>query len=108
MLDGQIKELSKGIQDVLVAIGKIETEIQHLSKMATTVAETQKLAIQLEQSTKSAHKRIDALQKEVDELAERVEQKEKAGKDDKKWLVGVLLAALSFIVALSSHMTKLK
>lgn len=93
----EVKELHKGIQEVLVAIGKIEIEIKHLSGMATRLEETQKSVIQLEQSAKSAHKRLDGLQSQVDALEKKLEDDKKTAKDDKRWLLGFLVGAAALV-----------
>lgn len=67
----EIKDLQKGITEILVAIGKIETEIKQLSNMAGKWEQTEKLAIEALQSTKAAHKRLDELSKQLDELEKR-------------------------------------
>ncbi|MGG4499120.1 hypothetical protein [Brevibacillus reuszeri] len=80
----EIKDLQKGITEILVAIGKIETEIKQLSSMAGKWEQTEKLAIEALQSTKAAHKRIDELSKQLDELEKKIEEDKKQNKDDKK------------------------
>ncbi|MBM7592239.1 hypothetical protein [Brevibacillus fulvus] len=93
----EIKDLQKGITDILVAIGKIETEIKQLNNMAGKLDATEKLAIEAMQSTRSAHKRIDGLNKEVETLVHKAEESKREGKDDKKWLIGVVLSVLALI-----------
>ncbi|MGG1662869.1 hypothetical protein [Brevibacillus sp. NRS-1366] len=93
----EIKDLQKGITEILVAIGKIETEIKQLSSMSGKLEQTEKLAIEALQSTKAAHKRIDELSKQLDELEKKIEEDKKQNKDDKKWIVGTALGAVALI-----------
>lgn len=90
----EIKDLQKGITEVLVAIGKIETEIKQLSSMAGKWEQTEKLAIEALQSTKAAHKRIDELSKQLSELEKKIEEDKKQNKDDKKWMIGTAVVVL--------------
>lgn len=93
----EIKDLQKGITEILVAIGKIETEIKQLSSMSGKWEQTEKLAIEALQSTKAAHKRIDELSKQLDDLEKKIEEDKRQNKDDKKWVVGTLLGAAALI-----------
>ncbi|MED1792467.1 hypothetical protein P4V54_07255 [Brevibacillus nitrificans] len=43
----EIKDLQKGVTDILVAIGKIVTEIKQLGSMANKLDSTEKLAIEV-------------------------------------------------------------
>ncbi|ELK38815.1 hypothetical protein D478_27746 [Brevibacillus agri BAB-2500] len=93
----EIKDLQKGITEILVAIGKIETEIKQLSSMSSKWDETEKLAIEALQSTKAAHKRLDEMNKQLGELEKKIEEDKRQTKDDKKWIVGTLLGAVALI-----------
>lgn len=93
----EIKDLQKGITEILVAIGKIETEIKQLTNMAGKWEQTDKLALEALQSTKAAHKRLDELSKQLDDLEKKLDEDKKQNKDDKKWVVGTLLGAAALI-----------
>ncbi|RNB91983.1 hypothetical protein EDM56_04315 [Brevibacillus fluminis] len=104
----EIKDLQKGITAILVAIGKIETEIKQLNNMAVKLDATEKIAFEAMQSTKAAHKRLDELTKELTDLTKkaedikkeiekRIETDKDRGKDDKKWLVGVALSLVAIV-----------
>ncbi|MEC2128119.1 hypothetical protein P9G84_03820 [Brevibacillus centrosporus] len=94
----EIKDLQKGITEILVAIGKIETEIKQLSSMSGKLEQTEKMAIEALQSTKAAHKRLDDMSKQIEALEKKIEEDKKGGKDDKKWLVGTALALVAIIL----------
>ncbi|MGG4496170.1 hypothetical protein [Brevibacillus reuszeri] len=96
----EIKDLQKGITEILVAIGKIETEIKQLSSMSGKLEQTDKLANEALQSTKAAHKRIDELSKQLDELEKKIEEDKKQNKDDKKWMIGTAIGAVALILNL--------
>ncbi|GED71385.1 hypothetical protein BRE01_50870 [Brevibacillus reuszeri] len=96
----EIKDLQKGITEILVAIGKIETEIKQLSSMSGKLEQTDKLANEALQSTKAAHKRIDELSKRLDELEKKIEEDKKQNKDDKKWMIGTAIGAVALILNL--------
>jgi ubiquinone biosynthesis protein UbiJ len=91
ILAEEINQLQKGITEILVAIGKIEVQISQLASIAARQADTERSVILLEQSVKVAYEDIDELQKNLATFQERVERKEQAGKEDKKWLVGTLI-----------------
>lgn len=91
----EIKELQKGISEILVAIGKIETEMRHLSSMSGKLEQTEKMVIEALQSTKAAHKRLDDMSKQLESLETKMEADKKSSKDDKKWLVGTALAMIA-------------
>ncbi|UED78064.1 hypothetical protein [Brevibacillus sp. DP1.3A] len=93
----EIKELQKGISDILVAIGKLETEMRHLSSMSGKLDYTEKVANEALQSTRSAHKRLDDMAKEIEALKKKYDDDKKHNKDDKKWLIGTGLAAAALI-----------
>ncbi|MBG9567571.1 hypothetical protein P4U99_03535 [Brevibacillus agri] len=93
----EIKELQKGITEILVAIGKIETQIKQLTNMAGKWDETDKRATEALQSTKAAHKRLDELSEQLDELEKKFDEDKRQNKDDKKWIVGTLLGAAALI-----------
>ncbi|MED1795011.1 hypothetical protein P4V54_20255 [Brevibacillus nitrificans] len=58
--------------------------------MSSKLEQTEKLAIEALQSTKTAHKRLDELSKQLDELEKKFDEDKKQNKDDKKWIVGTL------------------
>lgn len=93
----EIKELQKGISEILVAIGKIETEMRHLSSMSGKLEQTEKMVIEALQSTKAAHKRLDDMSKQLESLEKKIEEDKKSSKDDKKWIVGTILGALALV-----------
>ncbi|MGF9817242.1 hypothetical protein [Brevibacillus agri] len=93
----EVKDLQKGITEILVAIGKIETEIKQLSSMSGKLEQTEKLAIEAWQSTKAAHKRLDELGEQLDELERKWDEDKRQNKDDKKWVVGTLFGAAALI-----------
>ncbi|MGF9822607.1 hypothetical protein ABE430_08810 [Brevibacillus agri] len=93
----EIKDLQKGITEILVAIGKIETEIKQLSSMSGKLEQTEKMVIEALQSTKAAHKRLDEMSKQLEALEKKFEDDKKRDKDDKKWLVGTALAVIALI-----------
>jgi tetrahydromethanopterin S-methyltransferase subunit G len=93
----EVKELQKGITDILVAIGKIETEIKQLASMSVKLETTEKNVIQQEQAIKSAHKRLDDLKKEVDEFVAKYNADTRDSKEDRKWLWGLLIGSLAFV-----------
>ncbi|WP_340673754.1 hypothetical protein [Brevibacillus agri] len=93
----EVKDLQKGITEILVAIGKIETEIKQLSSMSGKLEQTEKLAIEAWQSTKAAHKRLDELGEQLDELERKWDEDKRQNKDDKKWIVGTLFGAAALI-----------
>lgn len=101
-----IKDLQKGITEILVAIGKIETEIKQLSSMAGKLEQTEKQVIEALQSTKAAHRRIDDLTKALHELEREIEDDKKQDKDDKKWIVGAVLGAIPLVWKLIETLTK--
>lgn len=113
----EIKDLQKGITDILVAIGKIETEIKQLGSIANKLDLTEKLAIEAMQSTKAAHKRLDELSMEITDLTKkaedikkeiekRIEDDKRQGKDDKRWIVGTVLGAGALIWKLIESLAK--
>lgn len=82
----EIKELQKGITEILVKLAQVETEIRQLNNMAGKLELTEKIANEALQSTKAAHKRLDELIKAIEE-----------DKNDKKWVVGTILGAIALI-----------
>ena len=93
----EVKELQKGITTILIAIGEMQTEIKQISRMVDKFELTEKLAIQLEQSVKSAHHRIDRLEKKVNELEDKLEMKFEKEKEDRKWLLGFIPGAIAIL-----------
>ncbi|MGC5326631.1 hypothetical protein [Brevibacillus sp. SYSU BS000544] len=87
-MSDEIKDLQKGITEILVAIGKIETEIKQFASMSGKLKQTEKMTIEAMQSTKAAHKRLDEITKELDELNKKVDEVkkeiEKKIEEDKK------------------------
>ncbi|MFF2532760.1 hypothetical protein ACFVS2_28265 [Brevibacillus sp. NPDC058079] len=96
-MGNEVKDLQKGITEILVAIGKIEEQVKQLNNMAGKLDQTEKLAIEALQSTRSAHKRLDDLFKEVAALEERFVDEKRQGKDDKKWLIGTIVGVIALV-----------
>lgn len=86
----EVKEMQKGIQDILVAIGQIQTEIRHLSDMSADVKNTTLTSVRLERD-------ITTLTARVVTLELRIEADNKAAKEDKKWLLGFLVGAIALV-----------
>lgn len=106
-----IKDLQKGITEILVAIGKIETEIKQLGNMAGKLEQTEKMTIEAMQSTKAAHKRLDEMTKELaeinkkvdgvkKEIEKKIEDDKKEGKGDKRWVIGTALGGSSIFLTI--------
>lgn len=99
-----VQELQKDIKEILQAIGRMETEVRHLSNMSNKLDETGRLVVQLEASVKSAHKRIDSLCLKLDDFEKKLEEdrkqlaeKEKERKEDRKWLWGFIVGAAALV-----------
>jgi predicted nucleic acid-binding Zn-ribbon protein len=91
----EIKELSKGITEILVAIGKIETEVRQISTLAGKLDSTEKTVVRLETDLATAFRRIDELRGQVKELEGQIDSDRKAVKEDRKWLWGAGVAAVA-------------
>jgi hypothetical protein len=93
----EIKELSKGITDILIAVAKIETEMRQVSGIAQKLDLTEKIVIRLERDLVSAFKKIDELKGQIDNLETSVANDKKVNKEDKKWLWGFAVGALALV-----------
>lgn len=97
MLEGAVKELQSDIKAILQAIGRMETDIKHLSHLSVKLDQTSNLAIQIEASVKSAHKRLDGLAGQTEQLERRIEADKKASREDRKWLWGFIVGAAALL-----------
>lgn len=61
-------------QEVLTAIARVQQDIKHMAKQLDSVAAVSEKTIRNEESTKSAHKRIDEVEFTIGEM-----------KSDQKW-----------------------
>lgn len=97
-MTNDIKDLQKGITEILVKLAHVETEIKQIGNLASKLDHTEKTVIEAMQSTKAAHKRLDEMSKTIETLEKRIEEDKKHGKDDKKWLIGTAIAVVSVIL----------
>lgn len=79
-------------QEVIKAITAVQQDIKHMSKQIDAIADISEKSIRNEESTKSAHKRIDEVEVSIDVM-----------KNDQKWLWRTVGAA--FISILGSIVT---
>jgi len=104
-------------KQILMAISKLETTVTHMNAKIDEMSSIQKLALQTEQSAKSAHNRIDDLKIDfVDKLQNQKEDYEEKILDQKEnlielkshitWLwrtvatgaIGLIFYALQFLI----------
>lgn len=86
----EIKELQKGVNSILVEIGKLQVEMKNLSVVPMQVASNERSTLLLEQSLHTLTTRVDTLEKDI-------ELRETAKKEDKKWLIGLVLGSAALI-----------
>jgi hypothetical protein len=94
----EIKDLQKGIQEILVAVGKIETELKHLSHLAAKQADTERSVIIMEQNVIALHTDVNEVILRVNKLEQQNIDDKKTSKEDKKWLIAALPGMGSFII----------
>lgn len=86
----EIKELQKGVNDILVEIGKLQTEMKNLSVLPMQVLQNERTTILLEQ-------RLNTLTSRVDNIEKGIQYAERDKKNDKKWLIGLFAGSAALI-----------
>lgn len=79
----EIKDLQKGVNSILVEIGKLQTEMKNLSAIPMQVAANERSTLLLEHTVVNLTTRLDTLEKNI-ALSEQVK------KADKKWVIGLV------------------
>lgn len=79
-------------EQILVAIAKLETTVLHMNSNIEQMSKFSDMTLRNQEALKSAHKRIDELNEEIDTL-----------KDNNKWIVrtvgtAIILAVLGLIL----------
>ncbi|MNB69324.1 hypothetical protein D3C75_158520 [compost metagenome] len=97
----EIKELQKGVNDILVTVAEIKVEMRNLSGLQAQVAATERNGLLLEQ-------KVVVLTKTLEALEEKLRDEKRTASADKKWLIGLVIGsaalvwkAVDFIAALA-------
>jgi predicted nucleic acid-binding Zn-ribbon protein len=102
----EIKEMARDITKVLVALGKIETELKQLVNLPDKVDAMSIAIVGLERDVKALTNDVENIKADVSALESRYENERKAGKEDRKWLLGFLVAAITFLWKVADELTK--
>ncbi|MMZ45716.1 hypothetical protein D3C75_410230 [compost metagenome] len=91
----EIKELQKGMNSILVELGKIQVVLEQFAAVPTQVAQTERNVLILEQNVLTLKGRLDTLEKEAAEK-----------KTDKKWLIGLTLGSAALLWKIADFFVK--
>ena len=95
MLDEEVKELRKDLREILVAIGRLDEQVKNLTTLAAQLQDTMTKVALVERETIMLEGRIR-------DLENANEARERSSKEDRKWLLGAIISAISLIVAIWS------
>ncbi|MNU34916.1 hypothetical protein D3C71_235030 [compost metagenome] len=86
----EIKELQKGVNDILVTVAEIKVEMRNLSNLSVQVAATERNVLLLEQ-------RVVVLDKRFTDLDEKLKDERRTASADKKWLIGLVIGSAALV-----------
>ncbi|MNH08244.1 hypothetical protein D3C79_676550 [compost metagenome] len=86
----ELKELQKGVNDILVSVAEIKVEMKSLSGLAAQVAATERNGLLLEQ-------KVIVLTKQFEDFQEKIKEEDRTAKADKKWLIGVVAGSAALV-----------
>jgi hypothetical protein len=86
----EIKELQKGVNDILVTVAEIKVEMRNLSNLSGQVAATERNVLLLEQ-------RVVVLDKRFTDSEEKLREERRVASADKKWVIGLVIGSAALI-----------
>lgn len=102
----ELKEMARDVTKILVALGKIETELKQLVNLPDKVDAMSLAMVGLERDVKALTTDVENIKADVSALESRYEVEKKAGKEDRKWLLGFLVAAITFLWKVVDEISK--
>ncbi|MNB67606.1 hypothetical protein D3C87_1040770 [compost metagenome] len=86
----EIKELQKGVNDILITVAEIKVEMRNLAGLSAQVATTERNGLLLEQ-------KVVVLTKRFEDLEDKLKDEKRTASADKKWLIGLVIGSAALV-----------